>query len=209
MNTIELSFEHLSAALICAANKDIRYYLNGVLVDIREREVRVVATDGYRLIVMREVLNDGDEPHAPAQIIIPREVLKGIKPAAKAIVKCVLHYDAENPLEPCALKCLKDADRGFTPIDGTFPDFERILPKERPSGERAYFDADYLADFKRIAEILGVGHACVFDNGNDACAPVTFGAREDAFGVLMPMLWDSEYKVPEWVAGRAEERKAA
>src|SRR3546814_1843920 len=53
------------------AQQDVRYYLNGLLLDLRENLLRCVATDGHRL-----ALCEADLPHgikARKQIIVPRK----------------------------------------------------------------------------------------------------------------------------------------
>lgn len=59
--TITITRAQLRAALIFAADKDIRYYLNAVLLEVGEcGDCRLVAADGHRIAV----LSAGDHPHA-------------------------------------------------------------------------------------------------------------------------------------------------
>ena len=53
------------------ANQDVRYYLNGLLLDLRERALRCVATDGHRLALGEAELSVGGTTQR--QIIIPRK----------------------------------------------------------------------------------------------------------------------------------------
>lgn len=107
----------------CMANQDVRYYLNGLLLEIDNDTLRTVATDGHRL-AMSEALAE-----LPAtdkkQIIIPR---KGVNELARLL---------EDTDENCLIKLnsnhikIELADIVFTSklIDGRFPDYERVIPK--------------------------------------------------------------------------------
>ena len=58
------------------AQQDVRYYLNGLLLEIGGGFVRAVATDGHRLALSEmEVSN---QPNAVQQVIIPRKGHSGI-----------------------------------------------------------------------------------------------------------------------------------
>ena len=53
------------------AHQDVRYYLNGLLLDLREHSLRCVATDGHRLALVETGHEAGVT--SPRQIIIPRK----------------------------------------------------------------------------------------------------------------------------------------
>ena len=198
MKTILLPYAFLRASLRLAATKDIRYYLNGVLIDIHADHARIVSTDGHRLGCFYVKPEENEElPRKPCQIIIPRDALKGLKPGRKEVY-AQLAYDPEKPLAECRI-----ADRLFLPIDGKFPDYLRILPNSAPSGEPAEFNAYYLADFNDMrADVLGhtvLGNAIVYPNGNGA-APVLFQGIPEFYGAIMPMRGSGlEWKAPAWL----------
>ncbi|CAL4041951.1 DNA polymerase III subunit beta [Buchnera aphidicola] len=52
------------------ANQDIRYYLNGMLLEIKENNLRVVATDGYRMAICNASINFSMSSYS---IILPRK----------------------------------------------------------------------------------------------------------------------------------------
>ncbi len=128
------------------AHQDVRYYLNGLLIEIRSGKMRAVATDGHRL-----ALSDVDfilQNTEDLQIILPR----------KAIVELSrILGDSENELEiqisDSHLK-VQAGDISFTSklIDGKFPDYERVMP----SGETKEFraDKDYLKQALTRTSIL-------------------------------------------------------
>ena len=202
MHYVNLPVNYLKASLLVAASNDIRYYLNGVLVRVRENDVLIAATDGHRLSVFQVKNADGAGDNTPAEVIIPREVLKGIKPLNRHFENCTLNYDAAQPLAKCRLAALKDGDRVFTPIDGKFPVVMRVIP-DKVSGKKGFFNPFYLADFAnlvRIASGMNTGYPDVRDNGI-GCAAVTYAALPDWVGAIMPMDWEAadKYQRPAWL----------
>src|SRR6185436_6866258 len=53
------------------AQQDVRYYLNGMLVELAPNIVRTVATDGHRLAYCEAALDAG--PITQQQVIVPRK----------------------------------------------------------------------------------------------------------------------------------------
>ena len=201
MQTVQLNVSHLKAALTAAGKSDIRYYLNGVLAEIRKRDVLLVATDGHRLIVVRTSTAAAGEPdNVPAQIIVPRDTLKGIK-AMRGVQCCYLDYDAEQQMAECKLHALADGGRTFKPIDGKFPDYSRVIP-EKLNGEPGKFDPYFLADMTDALRLITGNiktYPNVYPNG-EGSAVVTNDAAPEFLGVMMPMRWEQgEYTLPEWL----------
>jgi DNA polymerase-3 subunit beta len=105
------------------AQQDVRYYLNGMLLEVSTGIMRAVATDGHRLAMcsMQADIEQADRH----QVIVPR---KGILELARlltepdgmvAIVLGQHHIRATT------------GEFTFTSklVDGKFPDYERVLPK--------------------------------------------------------------------------------
>jgi len=104
------------------ANQDVRYYLNGLLLDLREQSLRCVATDGHRLALAETELGSGGM--ASRQIIIPRKgvlELQGLFESGDGSVD--LEF-GRNHLR------VRRNDVVFTSklIDGRFPDYEAVIP---------------------------------------------------------------------------------
>lgn len=122
---MQVKTNDLKALLLAAGKKDIRYYLNGVHVNSKH----LVATDGNRMHV---IAHGGDWPHDP--VTIPREV---VELAVKAkTLELTLTTEALGAI------CYK-------PIDGTYPDYTRVLPASSDvvTGERyADLNPDYHHD---------------------------------------------------------------
>jgi len=104
------------------AQQDIRYYLNGLLIEVKEKNINIVGTDGHRLSFTSLELTNSTEP---AQVIIPR----------KTIVELVkLLSDTDDPLEISFSNNqvnfkFNDIDLITKVIDGKFPDYSRVIPE--------------------------------------------------------------------------------
>lgn len=104
------------------ANQDVRYYLNGLLLDLRDNTLRCVATDGHRLALAETELSAGVA--AQRQIIIPRKgvlELQGLFESGDGNVE--LEF-GRNHLR------VRRNEVVFTSklIDGRFPDYEAVIP---------------------------------------------------------------------------------
>jgi len=104
------------------ANQDVRYYLNGMLLDLQEHTLRCVATDGHRLAMKETELQSSVSTRR--QIIIPR---KGVN----ELVGLLESGDGEVELE-FGRNHLRVHRGGVTftskLIDGRFPDYEAVIP---------------------------------------------------------------------------------
>lgn len=136
---LSLRKSDLKAALICAATKDIRYYLNGVYIEFQPREgggiLTFCGTDGHILFAgtaPAEFMSD--EQTAPFWLIIPAD-------AVKAACKGKMPHVTLEGL-PDGRYRLGDAI--FCAIEGRYLDFRRVIP-DKVSGEFAHFDFDLLA----------------------------------------------------------------
>lgn len=105
------------------AQQDVRYYLNGLLLEVNSDELRAVATDGHRLATCGVPAQL--EVESKTQVIVPR---KAVLELAK------LMTDPEATVE---LKLSSNHVRAqvgeytFTSklVDGKFPDYERVIPR--------------------------------------------------------------------------------
>lgn len=117
--TLKELIERTSFAM---AQQDVRYYLNGLLFDLREDSLRCVATDGHRLALCEAQYEGGAQ--AKRQIIVPR---KGVT----ELQRLLEGGDREVELEMGRghLRVKRD-DVTFTSklIDGRFPDYEAVVP---------------------------------------------------------------------------------
>lgn len=104
------------------AQQDVRYYLNGMLWEVQQGQLRAVATDGHRLAMCTRAVsvNTAEVVHA----ILPR---KGVIELSRLLDG---DGNAEVVLGSNHIRVVTD---GYTftskLVDGKFPDYERVLPK--------------------------------------------------------------------------------
>lgn len=126
---LELSITHsdlhalLASTAFAMAQQDVRYFLNGLLLEIGEGSVRSVATDGHRL-----AKNEVEHPQANGELrqaIVPRK-------AVLEIIK-FLNPDSEDSL----LLQLSNSHIAISGnkyrfisklIDGRYPEYQKVIP---------------------------------------------------------------------------------
>jgi DNA polymerase III subunit beta len=105
------------------AQQDVRYYLNGMLLEVSANILRAVATDGHRLAMC--TMEAGIEHADKHQVIVPR---KGILELARLLTEqdgTVSIVLGANHIRATT------GEFTFTSklVDGKFPDYERVLPR--------------------------------------------------------------------------------
>ncbi len=105
------------------AQQDVRYYLNGMLWEIRSNTMRVVATDGHRLAMCTKDV--GADVSDVRQSILPR---KGVIELSRLL------EDSDEQVEiVIGANHIRAVTEFFTftskLVDGKFPDYEKVLPK--------------------------------------------------------------------------------
>lgn len=104
------------------AQQDVRFYLNGLLFDLDEKQLRCVATDGHRMALCEAPLEQ--EAAARRQLILPR---KGVL----ELQRLLEGGDREVTLEVGRTHLrVRREDVTFTSklIDGRFPDYATVIP---------------------------------------------------------------------------------
>jgi DNA polymerase-3 subunit beta len=169
---MQINVNYLKAATLVTSKEETRYYLKGVSINAGYKGVFIVATDGHRMAAFKQAETyDG----APIDIIIPTETVNALKTKEETVELGKINenqYMLGNII--------------FTPIDGTFPDWRRIVPKEL-SNQTAQFNLSYLGDFAKVAKALGKGTPAYVNHNGESAALISFGPNVDGFGLLMPM----------------------
>lgn len=127
----------LSEIAFAISTEETRYYLNGVFVHRRKDDIALVATDGHRLAV--RVINSGTAPAELPPAIIPAKTvgllisnLPETGEVSLAISDSRIAVAYGNVLISSKL------------IDGTYPDYARIIPTALPNS--------VLADRRQLAD---------------------------------------------------------
>lgn len=201
--TTPLNLATLVAVNLAANTEATRYYLNGVCVEITPTSVTYVATNGHMLLAHRLMSTQEDI----GCFIIPSSVIDEVKAWAKPSKRrdTALSLTLLGGLD--AELALDGRSRRFQFIDGTFPDWRRVLPKAEKAGIPLAFNGDLLKrvdTFAREALDLSPLNFDVFYAPDGAPMVVTFPGR-DALALVMPRrhAGNSVFSRPAWLDGRA------
>ena len=118
----EVPRSHIAAALKCASTKDIRYYLNGVLIEVtRCGKSYAVGTNGHMMGAF-EAGNQQLPQYDLQQVIVPREACEAmLKRKGSAHVRIIRKGGEWLIIDGLG-------SMSFVPVDGLFPSWRRVLP---------------------------------------------------------------------------------
>ena len=192
---ITLKANQIKAVLECAAKQDLRYYLNGALIEkTYSGQVFLVSTDGYRLFCgLVDTIKEG----MPEKVLIERASLElALKSKIKEFV-----LDTENKtIGPLTYK----------EIDGNFPNWRRIVPDPQSfkDPKPAQFDPSLVLSCAKALTLWDNAKVSVADicHRGEQSALMTRGSHTGAFCVIMPRRSDpsvnygfeiSDYEKPQ------------
>ena len=132
------------------ANQDVRYYLNGLLLEFRGSRLRAVSTDGHRLAQAEIGLQQSSPSEEVHQCILPR---KGVQ----ELLRLIQNSDdaVDIVVGKASLRAAID-DVTFTSrlIEGRFPDYNRVIPRSEQCDKEAEVDRELVRRSLQRASIL-------------------------------------------------------
>lgn len=202
--SVTVSSAHIDAALQAVSKEETRYYLQGVFLDGRGF---IAATNGHiafaarctDAIDLRDVRPERLSDALPGVIVPTGALLQASKAAGRAKG---LSYVFERDNAGLWWILYGSARIHFGPVDGTFPDWQRIIPTAPETETAAHYQPQYVQALGNMAKALRnnkKGDACLFHihQAGEGPALVTFpreagsveeiGPRDDCCAVLMPM----------------------
>lgn len=123
--------KQLDLTSFAMAQQDVRYFLNGMLFELDDGHLRVVATDGHRLAMDSQAISFKG---AQKQVIVPRKGVLELQRLLGEVSDDVMLKVSGSHL------CVQSSEYTMTTklIDGRFPDYERVVPR---NGDK-YITAD-------------------------------------------------------------------
>jgi DNA polymerase-3 subunit beta len=114
----------IEATSFAMAQQDVRYYLNGMSLELNQSMVRTVSTDGHRLAMSSRHV-DGLAVAERKQVIVPRKGILELNRLLSDDDQSVQVYIGSTHLRATT------AEFSFTTklVDGKFPDYERVIPR--------------------------------------------------------------------------------
>ncbi|MDC6453597.1 DNA polymerase III subunit beta [Alphaproteobacteria bacterium] len=131
------------------SSEETRYYLNGIFLHVPEDnkdKLRAVATDGHRLAQAEIPIPEGAE--SIPGIIIPRKAVGEIRKLAEGTeekVKIIVSNTKVKFIFPNSILTTKL-------IDGSFPDYQRVIPKENLN-KLVVANADFSKAVDRVSTV--------------------------------------------------------
>ncbi|MDD3609903.1 MAG: DNA polymerase III subunit beta [Halothiobacillaceae bacterium] len=123
-NTLRRLIERVAFSM---AQQDVRYYLNGLLLEMGTDYLRCVTTDGHRLALSETPAQIGGE--GTRQIIVPRKAIMELLRLLETV-----DSEAELAIDANHLRIDIPGLRFTTKlIDGRFPDYHRVIPDNGPN----------------------------------------------------------------------------
>lgn len=220
-HTVNVNADLFRIAYGTVSQEETRYYLNGVLVEPHPcGGVFLVSTDGHRMTVIHDESGHAD---APAIIRLSKDALKACK--VKKTRRCpsdirrltVSDNLATVETAPCNSEGEQYGDSVIAAtstnavIDGSFPDWRRVVPQLPENGEFAgtnSYNPKYIADFADMTSELGANHFRIVDVDHGSPALILFSGVPHAFGILMPVRDDIENAIPAFLHAKPEEAAA-
>ena len=147
--TVEIPRKELGRLLekthFSMAQQDVRYYLNGMLLEIDSQTLRAVATDGHRWLFAKRALEQ--RAKSTQQVIIPRKGVLELQRVLTADGTAAVAIGTNHVRAQIG-------DIRFTSklIDGRFPEYSRVIPAAPAFAIRA--DRDTLRQALQRTAIL-------------------------------------------------------
>ena len=137
------------------STEETRYYLNGIYLHAAEAEgspvLRAVATDGHRLARVEETLPEGAA--GMPGVIIPRKTVNELRKLLDEV-----SGDIEIALSETRIQFTIGTMRLTSKlIDGTFPDYDRVIPRNNDKVLRVN-QKDFSAAVSRVSAISSERH---------------------------------------------------
>lgn len=205
--TLDVPAAFIDAALCAVSKEETRYYLKGVFIDARGY---IAATNGhiafaarcddaYKLADTRPAYDSAGNC-LPGMIVPDTALTQANKAAGRGKPA---HYTIERDTIGQWFVVYGAARIHFTPVDGSFPDWQRIVPEAPEAETAAHFDPKYVSAMGAMAAALRDGkkssaHLYHIHQAGENPALVTFprevtslsaavGPRADCCAVIMPM----------------------
>lgn len=182
--SLELKADHLRAALKCAAKLDVRYYFNGVCIEVGPDFINYVGTDGHKLFVCQHAAE------VPPAFVGKRFILSRAAMRLAGVEMVLIEKLDGKQAAGRLVKRRTTEPFVWEVIDGRYPDWHQVVP-QKSSGKPDQYDGSLLNDLHEAFAELGATfspHLTPNGDGSDrggGPALLTYGGL-NALGVVMP-----------------------
>lgn len=137
----------ISRSLFATADDELRPVMNGVYFDIHTEDLTFVASDGHKLVRLRNLSIQSPER---ASFILPKKpanLLKGL--LGKETEPVTITFDENNAYVTC-----KSFEMVCRLIEGRYPNYNSVIPQENP----------YKVTIDRLSFLTALKRVSVFSN---------------------------------------------
>lgn len=222
---VKFKAEYAAMLAPFVSTEEARFYLQGIGVfPHKDDGVLLVATNGHTMGVIHD--SDGETngdwicPVTPLMLQAMKADMRSAwdeddgeyQYDARGRIPHLLHFVGDVAYLTAAEFLGKKVDRigkhhvlaDYAPaIDGTFPEWRRVIPTELPAPAPVPFNAEYLAKFGRVARIrnhLAKPLVTLFNGEREGPAVVRVDGVPEFVGVLMPVRLEPFEPLPDWLA---------
>nr|VFK53840.1 MAG: DNA polymerase III, beta subunit [Candidatus Kentron sp. TUN]VFK55344.1 MAG: DNA polymerase III, beta subunit [Candidatus Kentron sp. TUN]VFK57107.1 MAG: DNA polymerase III, beta subunit [Candidatus Kentron sp. TUN] len=140
------------------AHQDVRYWLNGLLLEISKENVSAIATDGHRLALAELSIQTMIENNDIIQIIVPKKAVRELARMLGGGDEKVALYIGNNALQ------VEFFNAKFTTklIDGKYPEYKGVFPDLSRCNKEVCVEREKLQQMlARSAILCGESHQAV------------------------------------------------
>ena len=206
--TVRAKYIDMLEPLVC---KDLtRYQLGGIFVTpCSKGGVLLVAADGVRLGVIHDEKGSADKPWICP---ISTAVLRACRDRGQHEHGGLCHFVGEfsyvtdrlwKGSNPVTVTKHHQVVSFSPPLDGIFPDWEKVIPNKPDSDKLAHigFNPRLLSEFRGVSEATGLraGSVTLVPMGVSRATVVLVDAVPEFYGVIMPMKVKPPTGAPAWL----------
>ncbi len=178
MNKFTIPTKDLEALSIGMSNEETRYYLKGVNVKRVALGYRLAATDGHFLLC--NMVDENTETHDACDVIMSADFIRNALKIAKSMKMRFIDIEISD-----GQSRLVDGGRAVLScdlVDGSFPNFNRLLPDDSDTTHEkklviSGINATKLAKVSKL--ITGNKHQPFNPERHESIFAITFPERED------------------------------
>ena len=209
---VNLKRSELAAALCCASDDEIRYMLNGALLEVKpDAKPLLVSTDGRCMLLVESEEPQGQEAKILEQVVLKREFIKdvlAIMRSKKMDWVTVETFTVPKGL-PAVRATITQSMDGVKfvceawPIEGNFPAYAGVFPVFTPEAKVTCFAFkwDTAEKLQKAFKAINSSHEGLLfqmQSETDSIA-VTSAYCPNAYGILMPMR-GAHYDAPKFIS---------
>lgn len=169
---VSLLVSQVAATEFACAKEATRYAMNGILFATKAGKLATVATDGRRLAMMASVVETAGDETDGWQVLLPHKSLQATVRAIAGL--CAGREDATVTLfvnDNAALFVLPHARFSMTRIQGNFPDYDAVIPK----------DCKNVVEFNKVLLEANLRRATVLTEDINPAVRISFDGSQAKF----------------------------